>query len=188
MDTVEQMEAGAYGAAGITVLVSGFIIFLGTGNLAITLYSLVVIACILGSVVACVVGMGWTLGFLEGICFTILIGLSVDFVIHIGVAYHEVAEEFNRDGAEATRTDCTREAVAQLGFPIISAAFTTLISAIILFFAQITFFNKFGLIDALHGHRGVDHVPALRPNTGRALPQGHQGDVWHWIAKCRKKA
>ena len=19
-------------------------------------------------------------------------------------------------------------------------------------------------------------------------PQGHQGDVWHWIAKCRKKA
>ena len=146
MDTVEQMEAGAYGAAGITVLVSGFIIFLGTGNLAITLYSLVVIACILGSVVACVVGMGWTLGFLEGICFTILIGLSVDFVIHIGVAYHEVAEEFNRDGAEATRTDCTREAVACPASRSYPPRSPRSISAIILFFAQITFFNKFGLI------------------------------------------
>ena len=189
MDTVEQMEAGAYGAAGITVLVSGFIIFLGTGNLAITLYSLIVIACILGSVVACVVGMGWTLGFLEGICFTILIGLSVDFVIHIGVAYHEVAEEFNRVGAEATRTDCTREAVAQLGFPIISAAFTTLISAIILFFAQITFFNKFGLIVMLSMVIAVLTTFLLYVPILDALgPQGHQGDVWHWIAKCRKKA
>jgi len=188
MDTVEQMEAGAYGAAGITVLVSGLIIFLGTGNLAITFYSLVVIACILGSVVACVVGLGWTLGFLEGICFTILIGLSVDFVIHIGVAYHEIAEELNRDGSEAaTRTDCTRESVAQLGFPIISAAFTTLISAIILFFAQITFFNKFGLIVMLSMVIAVSVTFMLYVPLLDALgPNGHQGDVWRWIAKCRK--
>jgi predicted RND superfamily exporter protein len=109
-------------------------------------------------------------------------------VIHIGVAYHEIAEELNRDGSEAaTRTDCTRESVAQLGFPIISAAFTTLISAIILFFAQITFFNKFGLIVMLSMVIAVSVTFMLYVPLLDALgPNGHQGDVWRWIAKCRK--
>ena len=30
--------------------------------------------------------MGWELGFLEGICFAILIGLSCDFVLHMARA------------------------------------------------------------------------------------------------------
>ena len=30
--------------------------------------------------------MGWELGFLEGICFAILIGLSYDFVLHMARA------------------------------------------------------------------------------------------------------
>ena len=85
------------------------------------------------------------------------------------------------------RTDCTRESVAQLGFPIISAAFTTLISAIILFFAQITFFNKFGLIVMLSMVIAVSVTFMLYVPLLDALgPNGHQGDVWRWIAKCRK--
>ena len=150
MDTVEQMEIGAYTAAFVTLLLCGFVVLLGTGNVVITFYSLVAILSILGAVTATVVAIGWTLGFLEGICFSILIGLSVDFVIHLGVAYNEHAEKSvdaeNDDDESNTREARTKEAVAALGFPIISAAFTTLVSAVILFFAQITFFNKFGLI------------------------------------------
>ena len=151
MDTVEQMEIGAYTAAFVTLLLCGFVVLLGTGNVVITFYSLVAILSILGAVTATVVAIGWTLGFLEGICFSILIGLSVDFVIHLGVAYNEHAEksvdaENDDDESNTTRESRTKEAVASLGFPIISAAFTTLVSAVILFFAQITFFNKFGLI------------------------------------------
>lgn len=34
-----------------------------------------------------VVFMGWNFGFFEGICFVILIGFSVDYVVYIGYVY-----------------------------------------------------------------------------------------------------
>ena len=41
-----------------------------------TLYVVASVSGILLLVIGTVVGMGWELGFLEGICFAILIGLS----------------------------------------------------------------------------------------------------------------
>lgn len=189
MDTVEQMQLGAYTAAGVTLLLCGFVVLLGTGNVVITFYSLLAISAILGAVTATVVAMGWTLGFLEGICFSILIGLSVDFVIHLGVAYNEVSEEGMRrkemDGNERnnSRHESTQEAVASLGFPIISAAFTTLVSAVILFFAQITFFNKFGLIVMLSMLFSLTATFLMYvPMLDAVGPQGSFGSV----AACRR--
>ena len=88
-----------------------------------------------------VVSLGWTLGFLEAICLCILIGLSVDFVIHMGHAYCAAAAR-----GVHTRVERTKEAFARMAYPIASAAFTTFTSASALFFCTITFFQKFGTI------------------------------------------
>ena len=107
---------------------------MGTANAVVTCFSVAAIFSILASVVACVVGMGWTLGFLEGICFSILIGLSVDFVIHIGQGYVEAGEEGVAAGVVFTRHERSKRALAAMGFPVLSAGVTTLCSAIVLFF------------------------------------------------------
>jgi len=148
MDTISHMRDGAYSAAGITLLLSAVIILLSTRNVVVTVFSVGAISAILAATVATVVGMGWTLGFLEGICFSILIGLSVDFVIHVGHAYVQAGEEYDAEGGqeEPDRNTMARAAVSRMGFPVVSAGLTTLMSAIILFFCTISFFVKFGTI------------------------------------------
>ena len=176
MDTIDNMQMGAYSAAGITLLLAAVVILLGTGNAVVTLYSVIAIAVILAATVACVVGMGWTLGFLEGICFSILIGLSVDFIIHIG---HGYVSAMHASASEVlSRAECAREALAKMGFPVLSAGCTTLMSAIVLFFCQITFFNKFGTIVMLSMlFSTVITFMLFVPLLDASGPQGKFGEV-----------
>ena len=179
MDTVARMERGAYSAAGLTLILAAAVIFCGTANALVTLYSVVAIFCILAATVACVVAMGWTLGFLEGVCFSILIGLSVDFVIHVGQAYVEAAERGARErGRPPGREHCAERAIATMGFPVVSAGVTTFCSAIVLFFCQITFFNKFGTIVALSMAFALAVTFAMYlPMLDLAGPVGDVGDA-----------
>ena len=117
------------------------IALISTANIVVTVLTIVSIGIILASTMSVVVSLGWTLGFLEAICLCILIGLSVDFVIHMGHAYCAAAAR-----GVHTRVERTKEAFARMAYPIASAAFTTFASASALFFCTITFFQKFGTI------------------------------------------
>ena len=77
----------AYGSAGIAIAASAIVILLSSRSLVMTLFSVLSIGYVLASVTSMMVAAGWTLGFLESICFAILIGVSVDFVIHFSHAY-----------------------------------------------------------------------------------------------------
>ena len=77
----------AYGSAGIAIGASALVILLSSRSLVMTVFSVMSIAYVLASVTSMMVAAGWTLGFLESICFAILIGVSVDFVIHFSHAY-----------------------------------------------------------------------------------------------------
>merc|ERR1712008_394226 len=94
---------------------------------------------ILVSVTAMLVGFGWSLGFLESICFSILIGVSVDFVIHFNHAY------VHHKG-DVPRKDRSKYAMVTMGPSILATAGTTFFSAIVMLFCTITFFNKFALV------------------------------------------
>ena len=94
---------------------------------------------ILSSVTATLVSLGWTLGFLESICFAILIGISVDFVIHFGHSYSSIQ-------GDVSRGERTKYALVHMGPSVLAAAFTMICSAVIMLFTVITFFQKFALI------------------------------------------
>jgi len=140
-DTVENMNDNFREATLMCLGIALGIALISTANIVVTILTIFSIGTILASTISVVVSLGWTLGFLEGICLCILIGLSVDFVIHMGHAYCAAAER-----GVHTRVDRTREAFARMAFPIASAAFTTFASACVLFFCTITFFQKFGTI------------------------------------------
>ena len=53
------------------------------GSIVLTLLAIFSIGCIVASLIACLVWLGWTMSMLESICLTILVGLSVDYTIHL---------------------------------------------------------------------------------------------------------
>jgi 5-methyltetrahydrofolate--homocysteine methyltransferase len=67
---------GSYLSIVTALLCVSSVVLLSTLNLLATLYVAATVCGVLLLVVGTVVGMGWELGFLEGICFAILIGLS----------------------------------------------------------------------------------------------------------------
>merc|ERR1712176_314952 len=121
------------------------------------IFSTMTIGYVLASVTACLVAMGWTLGFLESICFAILIGVSVDFVIHLAHAYSSAEipvsspDHTDDDVNDSSSNDSIRgfrmkSALINLGPSILATATTTILSAIIMLFTVISFFTKFALI------------------------------------------
>ena len=138
-DTNKSMLATAYGAAGIALGAAAGVILCSSRSVTLTLYSVITIGYILTSVTATLVGFGWTLGFLESICFAILIGVSVDFVIHFSHSYSLWKGEHDRG-------ERTQHALIQMGPSILATAFTTFCAAVVMMFTIIIFFQKFALI------------------------------------------
>ena len=137
-DTNRSLRRSAYSAAIIAIAVAAVVLLIGTGNVIITLYATISIFGVLTCVGATIYGMGWKLGFLEAVCFAILIGLSVDFIIHFAHMYCHAPHQ--------GREQRTRHALRYMSVPVLSAGLTTFASSILLFLCTIVFFNKFGVV------------------------------------------
>ncbi|GAX18141.1 hypothetical protein FisN_25Hh123 [Fistulifera solaris] len=138
-DTSASMINTAYVGAGIAIAIAAFVIFITSLSFMLTLFSTIAISYVLLSVTAGLVALGWTMGFLEAICFSILIGISCDFVIHFTHAYALLPGDVDR----STRT---KTAVVEMGPSILAAAFTTVAAAVIMLFTSLIFFVKFATI------------------------------------------
>lgn len=58
-------------------------------NILVSLYSVLSISCIVACVVAVMELSGWSLGITESIAVVVLIGMSVDYVVHLANHYVE---------------------------------------------------------------------------------------------------
>lgn len=63
----------AFTSAAIAIGAGAAIILLSSRSITLTIFSAATIGFVLTSVTACLVSLGWSLGFLESICFAILI-------------------------------------------------------------------------------------------------------------------
>lgn len=138
-DTNISMLNTAIGAAGIAIGFSTIVVLLASRSPSLTLFSAICITYVLAATTASLVGFGWNLGFLESVCFAILIGISCDFVIHFGHAY-------NSPKGKVSKNERTKFAVIHMGPSILAAAFTTFAAAIAMLFCTVVFFTKFALI------------------------------------------
>ena len=81
---------------------------------------------------------GWQLGTSESIAVVVVIGFSVDYVVHLAADYMHSPFE--------SRNDKTRQAYTEMGVSIMSGTITTAGSGSFLFGGQITIFNKFATL------------------------------------------
>lgn len=104
----------------------------------IAFLAIVSVAIVVFSVVAIMVLKGWELGVSESIAVVILIGLSVDYVVHLAQDY--------KHSAATHRSTRTKQALQEMGVSIFSGSVTTFLSGLALFGGKIITFQKFALI------------------------------------------
>eukprot|EP00934_Nitzschia_sp_Nitz4_P007654 Nitzschia sp. Nitz4//scaffold24_size164493//31405//34493//NITZ4_002311-RA/size164493-snap-gene-0.1-mRNA-1//1//CDS//3329544063//7644//frame0 len=136
LDSYQAMVSTAYDATLISLATSTLVILLSSKSLTLTLFSVVSILYVLLSTTATMVALGWTMGFLECICISILIGISADFVTHFSNAYT------NQTGF-VDRSRRAKHTLVHMGPSVLASAATTGSAAVIMIFTEITFFQKF---------------------------------------------
>jgi len=128
------------------------------GDLAVaTLCTTVVLA-----VVTCTFGVlswaGWTLGTVEAICITMLVGLSVDYAVHLADSY--IHNGIGQGAAGAAGGPIARDkrlcnALSHIGAPVLHSALTTAGAAAVLFFCQIQLMVRVGIIICINATIGI---------------------------------
>eukprot|EP01047_Picozoa_sp_COSAG01_P014502 COSAG01_NODE_708_length_14125_cov_3.872745_2_plen_253_part_00 len=166
METQMSLQQAIVQSGGLAVVLAFFVIFVATRSLPLSLLSTLAIATILCWTMGSVVLMGWKLGMMESTNIAILIGISVDFVIHFAHAYMHCdgdgespssprrlpppahAEQDARAAAAEGRNEGRRirtaHSLTTMGISVVAAAMTTLLSAGVLAMCTLTFFDKFG--------------------------------------------
>ena len=88
MVTQKDLVSGLFSGLALCFPVAFFVLLWATGNLVMAIYATVSIAGIVSIVLGwCKVIMGWDLGIAESIAGIIVIGMSVDYVVHLGHMY-----------------------------------------------------------------------------------------------------
>ena len=91
--------------------------------------------------------LGWKIGIIEAISFTIFVGVSVDYALHVDRAFrYACAGEMIR----GSRLQQLRRALGEVGAPVAAAAATTFGAAIFLLFCIIQPFYKLGALICAH--------------------------------------
>merc|ERR1719502_880723 len=93
------------------------VLVLATRNLVVAFCAIACIGSIVSSVMAFMFLIGWKLGVLEALVLVMVIGLSVDYVVHMADAYLEAPAE-DRQGR-------TRYMLVKMGLAVINGGVTT---------------------------------------------------------------
>jgi len=137
-------------------------IFVFTGDLHMSVLTLINLISIVVCELACFYLFGWQLGIVEAISLTVLVGLSCDFGLHLAESFsHSPFESRNdvlriwltgyiEDLTGASVQERATDSLCRVGSPICSAAFTTMLGVVPMLFCIIQILLKFGMIIPLN--------------------------------------
>jgi protein dispatched 1 len=142
MITDENLVFTAMIGMAVSVVIAFISLFATTQNIVLSAFATFTICGIVACLLATLVVLGWGLGLMESLNLAVVVGLSVDYSVHLANHYRTEGEEH----PSATRYEKTREALWGIGGSIFAGAITTLGASSFLFFAFITFSVSFGSV------------------------------------------
>ncbi|XP_063427252.1 protein dispatched homolog 1-like [Mytilus trossulus] len=113
------------------------ILTITTLNVVIGFLATICITMITMVVVGLIPLIGWKLGVLESINLSLIVGLSVDYVVHFAEAY--------RTSPFTDRKGRVKSMLEAMGLSVLSGAITTFGAAVFMLFAEIQFSYQFGI-------------------------------------------
>lgn len=121
---------------GMSLGLAFIILFISTANIIVAVFALLNIVGIVASIAGTMVLQGQELGTMQSICLTILVGLSVDYVVHLANCYMEAPFP--------DRVNRTKSALGEMGITVLGGAITSLGASAMLFACYLVFFKTFG--------------------------------------------
>eukprot|EP00931_Biecheleriopsis_adriatica_P026524 TRINITY_DN16141_c0_g3_i1.p1 TRINITY_DN16141_c0_g3~~TRINITY_DN16141_c0_g3_i1.p1 ORF type:complete len:1263 (-),score=174.17 TRINITY_DN16141_c0_g3_i1:157-3672(-) len=137
MSTIENMAIACIAACCISTGIVFVILLITMQNLVVVGLIILHVMAVCITLIAFFVLEGRSLGVIESVTATLLVGLSVDYLVHVGSAYLDQPET-------TPRGERTLRALSHIGGSVLAACATSLLSAVCLCFATITFFVAFG--------------------------------------------
>lgn len=135
------MEKSFFDSAkqGVTMsmLFAFFMMLLATCSFIVSLIAILCIASIIITELAMMEMLGWQLGVTESVAVVILVGLSVDYTVHLAAEF--VHSKRNK------RMEKMQQAYAAMGVSIFSAFVTTAGAGCFLLGGKLAIFRKFGI-------------------------------------------
>ena len=128
----------AFQGMTIATVFAFIILLIATRNVIQAFFSLVSVGIVIVSVLCIMYLQGWEIGISESISMVILIGFSVDYVVHLSADYMHSPQQ--------TRSGKMQQALKEMGVSILSGSITTFGSGVFLFGGKIILFNKFAVL------------------------------------------
>eukprot|EP00933_Yihiella_yeosuensis_P070912 TRINITY_DN79072_c0_g1_i1.p1 TRINITY_DN79072_c0_g1~~TRINITY_DN79072_c0_g1_i1.p1 ORF type:complete len:946 (-),score=131.26 TRINITY_DN79072_c0_g1_i1:532-3369(-) len=141
-DLSDELLKGFITGCGIALPVAFLVLLLSTWNVVVATYAATSVAAI----VVCVLGFcksafDWDLGIGEAIAGVVVIGYSVDYVVHLAHIYCEAKHH-----GCSTRDDRATFAIKNMGSTVFYGAVTTAGSGTVMFFCFLKFFFKMAVL------------------------------------------
>jgi len=141
-DMGEELINGLFSGIAIAMPISLVVLLCSTQNIVVAMYAVLSV----GAIVLCVLGfcksaMDWDLGVGEAIAGVIVIGYSVDYVVHLAHMYCE-GKHFGHN----TRDERAKFAIRNMGSTIFAGAITTVLAGATMFICWFYFFIKMALL------------------------------------------
>ena len=114
------------------------VLIFSTHNWIVAVFATLDIVGIMATALATMHWNGWQFGISESISIVIIIGFSVDYVVHFANAYLECQGN--------TREERLSFSLLTMGVSVASGAVTTLVAGFFLLFPELVFFYKMGVI------------------------------------------
>ena len=148
MGVEESIRHTAFMSPPVSAAAAAVIMLAATRSLRVTLAALVTIAAAVVLMLAALVAAGWEFGVVEELCVTLLIGSSIDYCIHLAVAYAEAETEATRrlttNALLNRRHEKVKLALGHVAPTITGAAVTTAASCAMLLLCQVEVLVKIG--------------------------------------------
>jgi len=133
-----KITSEAFVGMAIALGFASIVLLIATRNWVVALCAIACISSIVSSVMAFMFCLGWKLGVLEALVLVMVIGLSVDYVVHMADAYLEAPAE--------DRLERTKFMLVRMGLAVVNGGITTIGAAGFMCACYITFFEKFGIV------------------------------------------
>jgi len=170
MVTQNEMVKAATMGVVLSLFMAFIVLIVATRNWWVSLLglaNLMGISCVFLGIVPLI---GWSLGENECIFLIAVVGLSVDYSVHLLHVYNSSAEK--------ERLGRARDALSEMGISVTNSAITTLLASVILFNCGFYFFIQFGaFIFLVITFSIVMSISFLIPLLMVAGPQGAQGAI-----------
>jgi multidrug efflux pump subunit AcrB len=138
MATELQAIRGTVSSIAVSLAFAVFATLIFTGDVFVALMALLSMLAIILAVIAILVALKVKFGIVEAISLTILVGISVDFSLHLAESF--TRSHFTSRGLRGV------DAVSRVGYPIFSAAMTTMSAVIPMLWCQVQVLVRFGQI------------------------------------------